>query len=177
MSATVQQAFSNPRFPLEREVPPGTIGFDRSGRLPSAASRPVESAHQWLVDLTALARCRALFAGHGSAAALHAAEHWPSNQSLMHIPPAYDLFCRTHFASVKRVHPDLAWEDACPAYAIALSAHAVLCVALDDEREKQLELHWDRIRGQSCLAWSQARSLIADGCSALDRLDPLAMHR
>ena len=177
MIASAQQPAANPRFPPERELPPGYVGFDRSGRLSGASGRVVESAHQWLVDVTALARCRALFANHGAADGSQAGDSRSSHHSLLDVPADYDLFCRTHFASVRRVHPELTWEDACPAYAIALSAHAALCVSLDDERERQLELHWDRIRGQSGLAWSQARALIADGCSAMNRLDPLAMHR
>jgi hypothetical protein len=44
-------------------------------------------------------------------------------------------------------------------------------------QERLLERHWDRIRGPSHLAWAQAIPLIAAGCSTLDRLDPLAMHR
>lgn len=151
----------------------------RAGRL-SPGRPPLDApvgTSQWLVDLTALSRCRALFARHGSGLAGVAGDSRPSHLSMMDVPPAYDAFCRTHFASVKRLQPELSWEDACPAYAIALSAHAVLCVALDDEREKRFEQHWDQIRGQSRLPWTQARPLIADGCSALGRMDPLARQR
>jgi hypothetical protein len=130
-----------------------------------------------MVDLTALARCRILLARHGSAESMQALDQRASQHALMDVPVAYDLFCRAHFASVRRMHPELTWDDACPAYAIALAAHAVLCVALNDEREQLLEDNWPRIRGDSNIDWSQARLLIADGCSALDRLDPLAMHR
>jgi hypothetical protein len=48
---------------------------------------------------------------------------------------------------------------------------------LSDDREKLLELNWPQIRGQSELAWAQARPLIADGCRALARLDPIAILR
>ena len=78
---------------------------------------------------------------------------------------------------LERVHAELDWDDARPAYAIALAAHAVLCEVLDEDREQLLAAHWERIRGRSSLDWAQARPLVADGCRALNRLDPLAMHR
>jgi hypothetical protein len=93
------------------------------------------------------------------------------------VPPAYEQFCRSHFASVKRLHPELQWSDACFAYAVALSAHAVLCTAIDEEHERRLAQAWPRLRGESRLEWQQASRLVADGCSALARLDPLAMRR
>jgi hypothetical protein len=173
MTATVQHSLGRSRFPASRELP---VAFGRAGRLASIPSDPVAApTNQWPVDLTALARCRALCTGHASASLL-LADAAP-NESLMDVPRSYDAFCRAHFASVRRVHPELDWDDARPAYAIALAAHAVLCEALDDEREQVLAAQWERIRGRSTLAWAQARPLVADGCQALNRLDPLAMHR
>jgi len=148
--------------------------FDRRS---SDAPPPAEPAHRWLVDVTALVRCRALFSGHATALDLTAADRRPSHQSLLEVPSAFDKFCRTHFAAVRRTHPGISWEDACPVYAIALSAHAALFVAIDAEREQLLKQHWDRVRGQSSLDWEIARPLIADACSALHRMDPLAMRR
>lgn len=170
-------AFGDPRFPRQREAAtPGSRPFNRASPFPSPTARASETIHAWLVDLGALARCRALFAGHVPApSTLHEAGR--SQQSLLEVPAAYDQFCRSHFASVKRLQPGLTWENACPAYAIALSAHAALFEVLDEDRERLLEANWPRIRGQSRLAWASARALIADGCSALARLDPIAMHR
>ena len=174
MNTSFPQSMWDQRFPqsaLDRES--GTAGraTDRG------SSESTEGETRWMVDLTALSRCRQLLARNGSTEAMQALDARESQHALMDVPAAYDLFCRTHFASVRRMHPDLSWNDACPAYAIALSTHAVLCVALDDERERQLELSWPWIRGDSTLAWAQARRLVADGCSALDRIDPLAMRR
>lgn len=144
----------------------------------SLRSTPVDSleplAPQWPVDAQALARCRALLSGHGparEATARGGGTRW------IDVPAAYEAFCRSHFASVRRLRPELAWDDARPAYALALAAHAVLCAALDDEREQVLAAHWISLRGDSRLDWSRARPLLADGCRALERLDPLAMHR
>ena len=139
----------------------------------AALAPPPSDTSAWLVDVGALALARALFRGHEATAPTRQLEQ----QALLEVPPAYEQFCRSHFTSVRRLHPEISWEDAYPAYAVALSAHAALCDALDSTRETQLAEHWPRIRGGSRLDWRQASGLIADGCSALARLDPLAMHR
>lgn len=172
MNTTAPQDLNAPRQLPERDLP---TGFPASGRFTRGAMPAADGDHRWLLDLSALVRCRELLGGHG------ANDTWPvaeqaSYLSLMDVPPEYDDFCRSHFAAVKRLHPELTWDDACPAYAIALSAHAVLCVELDEEKSRLLERHWPYIRGQSTLDWAQAQALIADGCSALARLDPLAMQ-
>jgi hypothetical protein len=163
MSATVHA--------LERAASSPRASALRAARPAIARSLPSDSA--WLVDVGALADCRALLSGHE----LHGAAPRASHQSLLDVPPAYEQFCRSHFASVKRLHPELEWSDACHAYAVALSAHAVLCTALGEEHELRLEQAWPRLRGESRLEWQQAGRLVADGCSALERLDPLAMRR
>lgn len=173
MNWTAPQVPNAPRLLPERGLSPG---FPDRGRSTRGAMPVAEGDHQWLLDLTALVQCRELLGGRGTDTGRQGAGQ-ASYLSLMDVPADYDEFCRSHFASVKRLHPDLTWDDACPAYAIALSAHAVLCVELDEEKSRLLELHWPHIRGQSTLDWSQAQGLIADGCSALDRLDPLAMQR
>lgn len=174
MSATVQHSLGVSRAPVQREHPAPTAW--RSGRLAdlSAQVAPLPS-HQWPVDLTALARCRGLLSGHGSMDPSLAGRL--PHESLMDVPASYDGFCRSHFSSVRRIHPEMNWDDARPAYAVALAAHAVLCEALNDEHEARLAGKWEDIRGSSRLGWSQACLLIADGCRALNRLDPLAMHR
>ncbi|MCX7041582.1 MAG: hypothetical protein NT117_02620 [Gammaproteobacteria bacterium] len=174
MSATVQHSLGVSRAPVQREL--ATAPASRTGRLAgfSAAAASLPS-HQWPVDLTALARCRGLLNRHGLADASLAGRL--PHESLMDVPTSYDGFCRSHFSSVRRTHPEMNWDDARPAYAVALAAHAVLCEALDDQHEARLAANWEDIRGGSALDWSQARLLIADGCRALSRIDPLAMHR
>ena len=156
--------------------------LERSHHLRVAPPRPARAATAtkdapescaWLVDVGALALARALSTGHEPPASTPRVEQ----QALLDVPPAYEQFCRSHFASVRRLHPELDWQDACPAYAVALSLHAALCDELDEGRERLLATHWERIRGSSRLAWRQAATLVADGCSALARLDPLAMRR
>jgi hypothetical protein len=160
--------------PARRTRDAGAAGVARPAR-PTPA--PTADGPTWLVDATALEHCRAVLLGRHEQLELRMLGRRAPQSVPMSVPPAFDRFCRTHFASVRRLHPTLAWDDACPAYAIALAAHAALCVSFDEAQERLLERHWDRIRGESTLAWAQARPLIAAGCSALDRLDPLAMHR
>jgi len=160
MSATVHALQRSPAF---RAAAPR----------PVRASAPASEASTWLVDVGALAFARALFAGHEPAPSTPRVEH----QALLDVPQDYEQFCRSHFASVRRLHPEVDWSDACPAYAVALSLHASLCDALDENREQLLAKHWHRIRGNSRLEWRSAATLVADGCSALARLDPLAMRR
>lgn len=173
MNVTGNQVLAFPRSTPKREI--GVFGRNRHAG--HAEQRPANAdEYPWLVDLDALSRCRALLAGHLPSETAPT-EPRPGYESLLHVPSSYDLFCRSHFTSVKRLHPDLSWEHACPAYAVALSAHAALCIELDAALEQQLQTHWLHIRGRSRLPWSQAVRLIADGCSALHRLDPLSMQR
>ena len=162
------------RLPPRRDPAGGSFSRASRGHFLSAEENGTPS-HQWPVDLTALARCRDLLNGH-AARDPSLASRLP-HEALMDVPAAYDGFCRSHFSSVRRMHPELTWDDARPAYAVALSAHAVLCEALDEQNESQLAVHWDAIRAGSNLSWLQARALVSDGCRALSRLDPLAMHR
>ena len=133
----------------------------RAPTRPSASLRsaPVDTLEaatpQWPVDAQALARCRALLSGQGATRETTRASD--GGTRWIDVPVAYEAFCRSHFASVRRLRPELAWDDARPAYALALAAHAVLCEALDDEREQLLAAHWDTLRGESHLDWSRAR--------------------
>jgi hypothetical protein len=162
MSATIHA--------LDRSLPGRAMPL-RAAR--QAVARSVPADYTWLVDVAALAQARALFAGHEPPATSPRG----GTQALLDVPPAYEQFCRSHFASVKRLHPEIEWSDACHAYAIALSAHATLRDALDEHCERRLAENGPRLRGESLLDWRQARGLVADGCSALARLDPLAMRR
>jgi len=174
MTSIVQHPLGVSRHSALREFAGAVRG--RPGRVsPMAAEESRTASHQWLVDLTALARCRGLFNRRAASDPMLAIRL--PQEALMDVPTAYDSFCRSHFSSVRRMHPELSWDDARPAYAVALAAHAVLCEALDDDNEQQLAAHWENIRAGSGLSWLQARSLISDGCRALNRLDPLAMHR
>ncbi|MEO8161862.1 MAG: hypothetical protein ABI588_10625 [Arenimonas sp.] len=142
-------------------------------RLARAEAAVADCDSAWLVDVLALSRCRELLAGR----VLDTLAPRVGLQALLDVPLAYEQFCRSHFASVQRVHPGWRWSDACQAYAIAMTAHALLFDARADKHECLLARHWDCLRGESRLDWRQARSMVSDGCSALARLDPLAVGR
>lgn len=169
MTATVQPHVGALRAPYRASSPLSAVL-----RSPPLASVVDEGDHRWSVDAGTLARCRALLSRHAGASVVPAA---PVGDRQVGVPPAYENFCRTHFTSVRRLHAELTWDDARPVYALALAAHAVLCHALEDGHEQLLAPHWEQLRGTSRLDWSRARPLLADGCRALDRLDPLAMRR
>jgi hypothetical protein len=163
-------------------IHPISAQFRRQREASAASARAVVTAlpgdgTAWMVDAAALEHCRAVLLGRHEQLELSLLGRRTPQFVPMAVPDAYDRFCRAHFSSVRRLHPTLEWDDASPAYAVALSAHAALCVDFDEQQERLLERHWDRIRGGCKLSWAQARPLIAAGCSALDRLDPLAMHR
>lgn len=159
MNADGEAMFSSPRY-AQRSI--SSVPSEPYESLP-------ESGLSWQIDSRALARCRELFT-HGS---LPPSDGSDTLLTFIDVPSGYDAFCRAHFAAVRRLRPDMRWEDACQIYAIALFAHALLCVELDDEREQLLERHWPQLRGSSELPWNRARPLISDGCRALARLDPI----
>ncbi len=67
-----------------------------------------------------------------------------------------------------RLHPDVAWEDACRAYAFAAASHAGHAGTLDLDTELQLEDHWDRLRGDGGPEWPVARTLLRETWRWLD---------
>jgi hypothetical protein len=82
--------------------------------------------------------------------------------------PAFDKFCRTHFAAVS-THPGKTPVR----YTITVVRGAVHHFRPAASSNWH---HWDACV-QSSLEWALARPLIADACSALHRMDPLAMRR
>ena len=135
---------------------PPPLAASSALRSPPLAAVVDARERQWSVDARALARCRALLSRQGEPKDEPVAE--ATGDRTVDVPAAYESFCRSHFASVRRLHAELR-------------------EAIHDEREHLLARHWDELRGASRLAWPQARPLLADGCRALDRLDPLAMRR
>lgn len=67
-----------------------------------------------------------------------------------------------------RLHPDVAWDDACQAYALAAATHPDYGGRLDLDAESRLEAHWEHLRGDSRLDWSIARTLLRETWRWLD---------
>ncbi len=71
----------------------------------------------------------------------------------------------------RRARGEAGWRDLRPAYAFALMTHAANWPrGGDDDTELQLAEQWERMRGQSRLAWARVRPVIEDAWQALDHL-------
>lgn len=69
------------------------------------------------------------------------------------------------------------WKDLYPAYSFALTTHhADWPRGGDDDTEGELAEHWEQMRGQSRLGWTQARAIVEDAWLALDHMPAAAVH-
>lgn len=75
---------------------------------------------------------------------------------------AFAAFSANDYRRRIRLHPDVAWEDACHAYALAAATYADHGGQLDLETEGALEAQWEAVRGESDLDWSIARTLLRE---------------
>ena len=80
----------------------------------------------------------------------------------------FAAFTAYDYGRRRRLHPDVAWEDACRAYAFAAASHAGHAGTLDLDTELQLEDHWDRLRGDGGPEWPVARTLLRETWRWLD---------
>ncbi|SDR14549.1 hypothetical protein SAMN05428982_3327 [Pseudoxanthomonas sp. CF385] len=86
---------------------------------------------------------------------------------------AFAAFTAHDYGRRRRLHPDVAWEDACRAYAFAAASHAEHGGEhLDLDTELELEDHWDRLRGDSGPEWPVARTLLREAWRWLDEHEP-----
>lgn len=76
------------------------------------------------------------------------------------IPENFEDFSRQDFQRRLRLHPDLAWNDACRAYALALATHASHAGRTDADVDGELEIRWDTLPTPPVAAWPLARVLI-----------------
>ncbi len=83
-------------------------------------------------------------------------------EGMMSIPEDFEAFSMADHRRRSRLHPDLDWADACPAYALALATHDAyggrLSLSVDDE----LEAQWDELRGGSTMDWPVARLIVRE---------------
>ena len=69
------------------------------------------------------------------------------------------------------------WRDLCPVYAFALTTHAADWPRGDAaDTCEELAEHWEQMRGQSRLSWSQARPVVEDAWRALDHIPTAAVR-
>lgn len=81
---------------------------------------------------------------------------------------AFAAFTVHDYGRRRRLHPDVAWEDACRAYAFAAASHADHDGQLDLDTELELETHWERLSGDSGPDWPVARTLLRETWRWLD---------
>ena len=90
-------------------------------------------------------------------------------EGMMAIPEHFESFSLADHRRRSRLHPELNWEDACPAYALALATHDAYeghwNLAVDDE----LEAQWDELRGVSTMEWPVARLIVREAWSWLSQ--------
>lgn len=95
-----------------------------------------------------------------------------ARDELPDIPEDFEAFSRQDFQRRIRLHPDLAWSDACRAYALALATHASHAGRTDAEVEGELEIRWDTLPNPPVSAWPVARMLIHEAWRWLSQQDP-----
>ena len=86
-------------------------------------------------------------------------------RTMTQLPQGYREFAQWHFQRLD--DPDIRWQDAAPAYALACLSHAAYGSALDPSVEWELELEWADLRRLSRLEWPEARRLIVAAWSFL----------
>ncbi len=103
-------------------------------------------------------------------------------QAPLHSPArvtdSFAAFTAHDYSRRRRLHPDVAWEDACRAYAFAAASHADHAGCLDLVTELELENHWERLRGDAGPDWPVTRTLLREAWRWLDEHGPDAarMH-
>ena len=86
---------------------------------------------------------------------------------------AFAAFTAHDYGRRRRLHPDVAWEDACSAYAFAAASHVQHAGRLDLDTELALEDDWERLRGDAGPAWPVTRTLLREAWRWLDEHGPL----
>lgn len=81
---------------------------------------------------------------------------------MMEIPEDFEAFSQSDHRRRVRLHPQLAWQDACPAYALALATHDAYHGRLSLSADDELEAQWDELRGASSMDWTVARLIVRE---------------
>lgn len=89
--------------------------------------------------------------------------HYPGMTT---IPAGFD-----RFASEDARQQGLAWDDVCPAYALALVSRGSYALPQDDG---EMEVLWDELGGASTRLWPDVRGVVARSWAWLDAHHPVA---
>lgn len=80
----------------------------------------------------------------------------------------FAAFSAHDFRRRVRLHPEVAWEDACRAYALAVATHTDQDRALDLQTEARLEDQWEQLSGDAGPDWPVARTMLCEAWRWLD---------
>jgi hypothetical protein len=84
-------------------------------------------------------------------------------------PTVYDEYWKTNYLSAPYYEAGREWTDYEPAYKLGYSAYAQNRGRKFDEVEADLQQNWDATRGDSRLAWIDARGAVHDGWNYVQR--------
>lgn len=92
-------------------------------------------------------------------------------------PTEYEDHFRKSYSSADYYKPDRDWNDYQPAYKYGYDTYGQNRGRDFDSVEPQLERDWDTRRGDSRLAWSDARNAVRDGWHHIERRAPGDLDR
>jgi hypothetical protein len=80
----------------------------------------------------------------------------------------FETFSAADYGRRVRLHPEVAWDDACSAYALALVSYEAHEGMLDLSTEHELEAQWETLRGASEVRWPVVRTMVREAWRWLD---------
>lgn len=80
----------------------------------------------------------------------------------------FEAFSAADYGRRVRLHPEVAWDDACSAYALALASYEAHEGTLDLTTEHELEVQWDELRGPAEVSWPVVRTMVREAWRWLD---------
>lgn len=80
----------------------------------------------------------------------------------------FEAFSAADYGRRVRLHPEVEWDDACSAYALALASYDTHDGMLDLSAENELEAQWEALRGPSEISWPVVRIIVREAWRWLD---------
>lgn len=87
-------------------------------------------------------------------------------------PTEYDAYWQDEFRSTKYYNADRDWDDYAPAYGLGYYARDKYRDDDFDDLDDKLEAAWEKTKGNSRLAWNEARDAVRDGWHFVERRLP-----
>lgn len=87
-------------------------------------------------------------------------------------PTEYDEHWRSEYRNATYYDADRTWDDYAPAYGLGYYGRNYYAGRRYDDVESDLERSWDKVRGESRLAWNDARDAVRDGWHYVERRIP-----